>query len=211
MKKTILLISTLFLILINGILFLIPSSFNSLFWVMYGVLHFNVLLNLIILCKQKDKPHRYGLEIKLTSIICLEFISVLIFKFVKTDKVWISILLGLIFLCLYVGLFILMNNAHKYTENIDDNLMVNKISIEQIKLELRLMMEKAEDNVKSKLIKLYGKLVDSDPISISEVKDIEEELTNKILQLKENDFCEELFDEINSLLIKRNETLKLHK
>jgi hypothetical protein len=73
------------------------------------------------------------------------------------------------------------------------------------------MMEKVDDNVKSKLIKLYGKLVDSDPISISEVKGIEEELTNKILQLKENDFCEELFDEINSLLIKRNETLKLHK
>ena len=179
---------------------------------MYSILHVNIITHIIVLIKKCNcKTYEYGLMIKLSSIVILEFIATFIFKFIDTDSTWIAILLGLIFVCAYVGLLVTMNSAHNYIDSIDKKIKSDKRYIDQLKLEIKLLMENANENERNMLSKLYDKIIDSDPSSIEEVSLIEEELFNKIMLLRKQGISKELIDEINFLLIKRNETLKIYK
>ena len=146
------------------------------------------------------------------SLIITLIIITLITKFINDFPTWLSIIINTLIITINIIRLILLNNSVNYINNINDKTKNKVNNIKNMKIEIDLLIEKENNQtIKKELIKLSDKIKYSDPYSSNELKGIEENIINKIEQLKSSKEKEVLVSEITLLLEERNKKCKIYK
>lgn len=212
MKKTYLISSILFAVFVNVLLFAIPSEYTGAFWVAYAFLMALIVVSsLVCILDKKIKVHKYGSYFVDSSLVFIAFIIAIIFKFIEKDLYWIPLIIDTAFVLIVVSLHLYMKDADKHISVVENNIKEKRAFISDIKVDLELLMDTSNDEKKQQLKKLYYLVVDSDPISIEKVYDLEDKIKDKIDELKISTEYSQLISEITLLFNERNKKMKAYK
>ena len=212
MKKIILIINVFALIALSLVLFLIPSSFTSSFFISYALLVIITLLSLLeILLSQKTEVTKYGMYYLIEGSILIQFVISLIFKFVSNDYTWLAIILGTVNILCCIGIYILNHYSIKHIDNLEKNRKEKRNNLKELVIELEMLSFSFENKEKEEITKLIKKIEYSDPFGIDKTQEMEEEIHKKVLDLQNQENKLEAINEIDLLVTKRNKTLKSYK
>jgi len=219
MKKLNLIFNIILLIVFDILAFVIPFNRNEVFIVNLLFVNISIILNMLfIIIKEKNKRNS---SIKFLNLSILNFnyiyifisiIIFIIFSIIPIQKIWIPLILNIIILLIVIFISISMNTSIEYIETLDKKVKENKKYLNLIQLEVELIFQR-ETNLdkKNKLKELIDVIKYSDPMSVEEVKELENDISNKIAVLKKSDSDFKLIDEIKELLIERNKKIKILK
>ncbi len=217
-NKTYYLILLIITIAVNIIFFSIPSTYNLSFFISYTLTMITLISQIFIIKYLEKNNHKKNNFIGISfiywniSLIITLIIITLITKFINDFPTWLSIIINTLIITINIIRLILLNNSVNYINNINDKTKNKVNNIKNMKIEIDLLIEKENNQtIKKELIKLSDKIKYSDPYSSNELKGIEENIINKIEQLKSSKEKEVLVSEITLLLEERNKKCKIYK
>ena len=217
-NKTYYLILLIITIAVNIIFFSIPSTYNLSFFISYTLTMITLISQIFIIKYLEKNNHKKNNFIGISfiywniSLIITLIIITLITKFINDFPTWLSIIINTLIITINIIRLILLNNSVNYINNINDKTKNKVNNIKNMKIEIDLLIEKENNQtIKKELIKLSDKIKYSDPYSSNELKGIEENIINKIEQLKSSKEKEVLVSEITLLLEERNKKWKIYK
>lgn len=208
-------------IVLNVVAIVIPSSYTSAFWV--GYIFTLIAYGLCIYSwygffEKKEKLFSKVLNIPIINVasiyVVIQFIALLVFKFVPTIPTWISVVICVIGLALSLVFMITLDGAEEYIEKIDSKVAIKVYFMKSLLVDVEMISEKLNDKkVKEKVEKLAEKIRFSDPMSNEMLNDLDEKISSKIEIMKESNEQEliRLADEVELLIIERNKKCKILK
>lgn len=217
-NKTYYLILLIITIAVNIIFFSLPSTYNLSFFISYTLTMITLISQIFIIKYLEKNNHKKNNFIGISfiywniSLIITLIIITLITKFINDFPTWLSIIINTLIITINIIRLILLNNSVNYINNINDKTKNKVNNTKNMKIEIDILIEKENNQtIKKELIKLSDKIKYSDPSSSNELKGIEENIINKIEQLKSSKEKEELVSEITLLLEERNKKCKIYK
>lgn len=219
-KKLIFLFVIVFIIL-NVIIFVIPSSYTGAFWVGYifSVISFGVMFYVWYrFLKTKEKLFSKILNIPIINIamgyFIVQMVLLFVLKFVYVTPTWLAIVISVVFLALAFIFMMIMESSENYIEERDKEVAIKVYFIKSLQVDVEMIAEKvSNEEVKKKLKVLAEKIRYSDPMSSELLKDIEEKISSKVEIMKETNETEInwIIDEVEKLLLERNKKCKILK
>lgn len=197
---------------------LVDVTYNFLISYIFTLIFIGAILytNLYVDKKEKNFPWVLGVPIAAFRYFIIQVIIsiiIVILEQVGTSiikPVWVFILY-MIILLIFIIKIILLKESTKHIENVEDTIKLRTQFIKNSTVELEIMCNRENDiNIKKELVKLRDKIRYSDPMSSDDLYDIENEITNKINNMKiilNTDFKKDIHKEIEliiNLLDKRN-------
>jgi hypothetical protein len=209
------LLSLVFVAVLNFIIFLINTKFTTTFWVSYGFIHFAYLIFVISSSTIPKAKNSLVLGYPLIYLSYLYFVSAfiigLIFIFFKNAPFSISFIPQLIIAGLYAQAYISNVIFNEKTISKDKESQYNISYIKNAVAELTLLMNQSTDNMfRKKLEKLHDSFRSSQVKSHPVLYGLEESINQYLQILKSsvhmNDYsgADKAIDTISRLLIERN-------
>lgn len=224
-----LIIAAVALVLINLVVFFVPFSHGPIFWIAYGFLMFSILLQFVlgVFCYRNfSRPEKW---IAYFAIIRYSFIylivqlilSVIFFvldTFVDSGYFWIPLVLCIIVLGIFSGIIVAAFGAVKIVENVEERTKSEIIFIKSLTVDAEILQKQTNDlELQKKLFKFYETVRYSDPVSSSELAEVESNIKEQFILLKAavvlNDSVKanEILQKLDLLMYERNQKCKLLK
>lgn len=212
-------ISALIAAIYSIIVFVVPVTKSSAFWVSYGFTLIAIIMQIVIWKKEieneENKKNRF-LNISTVQIggiyFAIQILSSVVFFVVPSLEIWISIVTNILILGITLVIIFADESAKNEIERVEENIKSNVNFIRLNQCEVELLADAEEDaKVKEELQKLAEKIRFSDPMSNDVVKPIEEKIIKKIEELKIENSKLELIKELETLLNERNKKIKMMK
>ncbi|CAG7653998.1 hypothetical protein PAECIP111802_05646 [Paenibacillus allorhizosphaerae] len=208
-------LSLVFVVILNIIIFLINTNFTTTFWVSYGFIHFAYLMLVISSSSMPKAKNELVFGYPLIYVSSLYFICAFligsIFIYFKNASFISSFIPQLIIAGLYVQAYIsnIIINEKTISNEIESQYHISYIKNAASELSL-LMVQSTDPIVKKKLEKLYDSFRSSQVKSYPSLFEIEERIKQHLQILKANlqtnDYSEvnHVIETINGLLMERN-------
>lgn len=205
--------------LFNITIFNIPYIRNDVFWIMYSFSMFAFILQfyfwLSSFSNQNSLKNKF-LQLPILSVSTIFLVVQLftcfyIISFLNIEN-WIaiiicSVILGITFICLLSS-----NIAIEEVIRIENKVNQDSNFINSVKANIEILILKEEnEDVKKALSNLFEQIRFSDPISNEKLKDIENNIENKVTKVLTSDDKTPLIREIEQLLTIRNNQCKYLK
>lgn len=207
-------------IVFNLFAFIMPASHTVLFWIGYGFATFSQIFLLIsVLCfLNKTNIDSKFHDLPSVNILWIYFVVQTVISVMQMTGAVFTYASGIITDCLvsavFAILFILLYAAKNEIKRVSEETAQNAFFIKNLQAEAE-MLRSDDINLEKNLRKLEEIIRFSDPISHSQIADIEDKITGKfgVLQdsLNNKEIATVLCDELERLFEQRNKKCKLLK
>lgn len=192
-KKTILyiLLDLVFLIVFNTVFFVIGGTNHpASVWISYGFIHFSYIMVLItpFLIRKSSSAAVFGFSLYSVSAVYFfaEFIAGLIFILVGSDSYKTSLVVQVIIAGIYAVMLLSNLIANENTADSVERREDEVAYIKNVASRVKVLIGKTSDKKANKQIeKAYDLLHSSPSHSVATVKQLEEEIKNKVTDLEE--------------------------
>ena len=216
--------AVIILALFNVIAFVAPFIRIGSFWVGYGFTMAAIILitatSLYAFRGDSMRSKFYGLPMPalLWSYLVIQVILGIVFMAASMIPVWISLVISLALMVIYLLGLIALNPAIEYIEKFDRKVEAKAFYIKSLQADVEIMEEKAMDAVlKKALHDLYEDIRYSDPMSSPDLAMLESKIEGKVAELSalvdegNPEFAGALCGELRLLLSERAKKCKLLK
>ena len=206
-------------VLISVIAFAVPSAKTAVFWISYAftVIAFAaqiIIWNAALGRSESLKSKFLGFSVVHIGIVYLvvQIIALIVFLSIPTLPIWSAAvacvaIAGVSAICMIVS-----DVGCSEIERVSTKAQEKTFYIKQLQVEVELLAGAETDTAtKSALTQLAEKIRYSDPMSNEQIADIEDQITEKIIDLKSAADKVEIIKELNSLLDERNRKIKIFK
>lgn len=203
-------------VLISVIAFAVPSAKTAVFWISYAftVIAFAaqiIIWNAALGRSESLKSKFLGFSVVHIGIVYLvvQIIALIVFLSIPTLPIWSAAvacvaIAGVSAICMIVS-----DVGCSEIERVSTKAQEKTFYIKQLQVEVELLAGAETDTAtKSALTQLAEKIRYSDPMSNEQIADIEDQITEKITDLKSAADKVEIIKELNSLLDERNKKVK---
>lgn len=203
-------------VLISVIAFAVPSAKTAVFWISYAftVIAFAaqiIIWNAALGRSESLKSKFLGFSVVHIGIVYLvvQIIALIVFLSIPTLPIWSAAvacvaIAGVSAICMIVS-----DVGCSEIERVSTKAQEKTFYIKQLQVEVELLAGAETDTAtKSALTQLAEKIRYSDPMSNEQIADIEDQITEKIIDLKSAADKVEIIKELNSLLDERNKKVK---
>ncbi len=213
-------VTAIFLIVFNFIVFLLPAERNDVFWICYIFGTAAILLQMLFVWTAfKDGKSKrssiYGLPIINIGItygvlqLVFSFIGILLSRFLPF---WVPMLLFIILLGGAVIGTIAAKTVKEQIEYFDEKIVKDTMNIRSMQTKMDTLLERAQYDlaVKKEVSKLYDVIRYSDPVSSSYTANIESAIAGQLdllqnaIQTKDNQSVTQLCTSISDMVKERN-------
>lgn len=213
------LILGIFFALISIVAFVIQKEKNTTFWIVYVFtgIAFAAQAGIWKTTLGKDevlKRKFLGLPMIHIGIVYLiiQIVTFAVYVFVPTLPVWSAIIVC----ALIIGLFLICVIADSIGQNeilqVEEKVQRKVCYIKELQVNIELLAgNEADKEIKNALILLGEKISFSDPMSDERLAYLENEISDKIIELKTATNKAEIISKINLLLDERNKKCKILK
>ncbi len=224
-KKTILSTGVIVIALFNLLVFLLPIDRNNNFWVVYVSSMTSIILACVVfLCtltkkSMEAKFNNLALDWVVWGYFIVQSIASVIELACNTDY-RTSLLINVVILGITAILLVLVSTGKKEIERVDNKVNEKVFFIKELQVEIDTMIEKTNSNNLKKMLQDLSEVIRySDPMTNSNLADIENKIEINVKQLNEamdngSDDEEQLktkITEIQSQISERNRKAKLYK
>lgn len=211
-------LSVLF-VLFNVIAFVVPTVKNTTFWVAYAFVVVAFIAQIFIWkfgFKGNDtlKSKFLGVPIIHVGIVYLviTLIASAVFIILPTIELWIAIII----LALIAGVSVIFTIgtevARDEIERVEKKVAQKVFYIRELQVDVEMLMEQEKDDeTKAGLKKLAEKIRFSDPMSNEHLADMEEQIKDKMKELKVSGDKIAKIKELDLLISERNKKVKMMK
>lgn len=213
---------TILFVLFNVIVFALPVRYNQwyklggAFWSGYVFIIITFIAQILVankVFKETDKT-KLLYKIPLVQRSFTALIIMIIFEsacmFYPDVNQWIGILVGIIVLAIGSISIINADKVGKDIVEVEEKVKANTNFIKNITVEAQILMNSATAETKDVCKKVYEALRYSDPMSNEQLKDIEDKISDKFNELK-NNFDVDKANELINLINERNSKCKTIK
>ena len=188
-------IFALCLVIFNIITFVIPFEHSAAFWSAYvfGMIAILSQIGVVFLSLNKKFTHkqkfyafpiiRMGVDYHNVQLV-VSFIFFIAATFTASVKGWIPTVISAILLCVFTILVLLNDSTRDTIEKIEENEERNTVHVKTFRLNIDSILRRTDDK---DLLRVLEKLSDtakySDPVSSDKLYYIENEITEKVMQL----------------------------
>ncbi len=199
--------------------FTIPTNTSVAFWVVFTctVIAFSSQVIIWKVAFKKDNVFRSNFLgfpiIYLGSIyLIIQILVFIVFKAIPTLPVWSAIVICVIPLGIFSVLIVSSESGRNEIGSVDTKTQKKTFYIKEIQTDIELLAAMESDiTVKNALSKLGETIRFSDPMSSTELFDLECAISARVESLKHADDKMPIIDVLNSLLIERNKKCKIVK
>ena len=199
-------------VLVSVIAFAVPSAKTAVFWISYvfTVIAFaaQIFIWKATLGRAESMKSKFlGFPVIHIGIVYL--VALTVFLFIPALPIWSAVvacvaIAGVSAICMKVS-----NVGRSEIERVSSKAQEKTFYIKQLQVEVELLAGAETDTAtKSALAQLAEKICYSDPMSNEQIADIEDQITEKITDLKSVADKVETINELNSLLDERNKKIK---
>ncbi len=208
-----------FFVLVSIIIFAIPSTKTVAFWISYifTVLAFAsqiVIWKISLGSAESLKSKFLAFPVIYIGIVYLviQIFALSVFLFIRTLPIWSAVVSCAVIAGISAICMIASTIGRNEIESISAKVQEKTFYIKQLQSDVELLAD-AETNIvtKSALTQLSEKIRYSDPMSDSQVTNIEKQISAKITELKFSMDKARIIDELNLLLDERNRKIKFLK
>lgn len=206
-------------ILVSVIAFAVPAAKTAAFWISYAftVAAFAaqiIIWNAVLGRSESLKSKFLGFSVVHTGIVYLvvQIIALIVFLFIPTLPIWSAVVACAVIAGVSAACMIASDVGRGEIERVSAKVREKAFYIKQLQADVELLAGAETDTTtKSALIQLAEKIRYSDPMSDEQLADIEDRITEKIVELKASADKAKIINEINSLLDDRNRKIKIFK
>lgn len=205
--------------LFNVISFSVPTQTTSTFWIAYiftGIAFISQIIIWMVAFKNANtlKSKFLGFPIVYIGIVYLiiQVITFLIFIAVPTLSPWIAAITCSLILGISYIFMITTEVGRDEIKRVDVIVQQKTLFIKMIQTDIELLANSEKDASKKKLLTRLGETVRySDPMTDDSLMEIENKITEEIIELKTSSDREPIINEIDALLVERNQKCKMLK
>ena len=206
-------------ILLNVVVFAIPTDKTRTFWVAYVFTVVAFALQVPVWeksLKQKDTLKRKFLGISTVHVgivsLILQVIALAVFIAVPTLPSWAAVVACAIIFGLSTICLVSSGIGVREISRVEEKVLEKTFFIKELQANVELIAEAETDNeTKTMLKQLAEKIRYSDPVSSEKLADLESRISAKAEGLKTADNIIESISELNMLLDERNKKCKILK
>lgn len=208
----------------NLLVFVIANEKNGVFWMSYAFMciAFIVQIASMLLALRSLETETVFMGIPLASISLYYFFAAIfvgaVFMFFQNAPFKLALVLQILILAIYVVIAIMALMSRNVVQDVNDNLKENVEAIKTLVVDVDVFIPQVNDPaLKKSLKKLSETIKYSDPMSNAAVADIEEQIMQKVNELRiniENSRNAEAIQtckDIEVLFMQRNSLLKATK
>ncbi len=218
-KNLIYAILCILFILLNVVVFAIPTDKTGTFWVAYVFTVVAFALQVPVWeksLKQKDTLKRKFLGISTVHVgivsLILQVIALAVFIAVPTLPSWAAVVVCAIIFGLSTICLVSSGIGVREISRVEEKVLEKTFFIKELQANVELIAEAETDNeTKTMLKQLAEKIRYSDPVSSEKLADLESRISAKAEGLKTADNIIESISELNMLLDERNKKCKILK
>lgn len=218
-KNLIYAILCILFILLNVVVFAIPTDKTGTFWVAYVFTVVAFALQVPVWeksLKQKDTLKRKFLGISTVHVgivgLILQVIALAVFIAVPTLPSWAAVVVCAIIFGLSTICLVSSGIGVREISRVEEKVLEKTFFIKELQTNVELIAEAETDNeTKTMLKQLAEKIRYSDPVSSEKLADLENRISAKAEGLKTADNIIESIGELNMLLDERNKKCKILK
>ena len=215
-KNLIYAILCILFILLNVVVFAIPTDKTGTFWVAYVFTVVAFALQVPVWeksLKQKDTLKRKFLGISTVHVgivsLILQVIALAVFIAVPTLPSWAAVVVCAIIFGLSTICLVSSGIGVREISRVEEKVLEKTFFIKELQTNVELIAEAETDNeTKTMLKQLAEKIRYSDPVSSEKLADLENRISAKAEGLKTADNIIESISELNMLLDERNKKCK---
>lgn len=205
--------------LVSAVVFAVPTAKTPAFWIAYGFTVVAFAAQPFIwktaLGREKALKSKFlGFPVIHIAVVYLamQLITLIIFAFSPTLPIWASIVACVVVTGVSAICMITADTGRCEIERVETKVQKKVFYIKEIQAEIELLAD-TETNAETKaaLIRLAEKVRFSDPMSCEQLTDLENAISDQIELLKTLSDKNEVIDEIDFLLSKRNKMCKMLK
>lgn len=213
-------------VLFNIVVFALPVryanwyKFGGSFWSGYIFIIITFIIQIFVSYKVFNKTNKTRLLYKIPLIqksfttLIIMIICGLLCMFYPDLNWWIGALTGTLILAFSTINLINTNKAGEDVVEVEEKVKSNTDFIKNMISDAQSLMNNANDDFKNEYKKVYEALRYSDPVSNEKLKDIEKEISDKFICIKNdtgNKVLSKDVDDLLSLIKERNNKCKLYK
>ena len=205
--------------LFNVIAFFIPTEKTATFWIAYAFSVVAFALQIVIwkfAFKGTNTLKSKFLGIPLISFgiryFIVQIIAFAIFMALPLTASWIAIVVCAFILCISAICLIGTETGREEINRVEEKVEKKVFYIKALQVDVEMLASAERDaDTKAALIKLSEKIRFSDPMSNESLANIEEEISNRVKELKISENKSAVITIIDSLLAERNKKAKILK
>lgn len=206
-------------ILVSIIAFAVSLTKTTAFWISYAFTVVAFAVQIIIWksalgLSESLKSKFLGLPVVHIGIVYLiiQIIAFAVFLSIPTLPIWSAVVACAVIAGVSVVCMIVSGVGRNEIERVSAKVREKTFYIKQLQADVELLAGTETDTAtKSALMQLAEKIRYSDPMSDEQIVDIEEQITEKIAELKSSANKAKIINELNSLLDERNRKIKILK
>lgn len=218
-RKLSTLVLALVFVLFNVVAFAIPTLKTASFWVAYGFTVVAFALQLLVWKQAFDKAETLkskflGIPVVHVGMVYLavQLLTFVVFMAVPTLPAWSAIVVCALILVVSAVCLIAIEPARDEISRVEEKVKAKVFYIKSLQVDVELLEEKETDaETKTALQNLAEKIRFSDPMSHEALAELEQEISDKVSELKTATEKHSLIAEIELLLLERNKKCKLMK
>ena len=207
------------LVIVSVVVFALPTAKTTSFWVtfIFTCIAFaaQVLIwNIGFIDNTPLKSKFLGIPVIRVGYIYLVFQLIALAMLVAYPAlpVWATIIINVLIVGISAICMITAEIGRDIVSNVEDKVQSKVSYIREIQTDIEIAAERESDSaIKQKILKLAEKVRYSDPISCSELSELEKRISNKVKELYDADDKLAIVDEIELLLLERNKKCKIYK
>lgn len=205
--------------MVSVIAFAVPTMKTTAFWISYAFTVIAIAAQIVIwktaLGRAEALKSKFlGLPVVYIGVVYLvvQIIAFAVFLFIPMLPIWIAVIACTVVVGVSAVCMIASDVGRNEIERVSAKVQGKAFFIKQLQTEIELLAD-AETDVAamSALTRLTEKIRFSDPMSDEQVDDIENQITEKIAELKFSTDKTKVINELNLLLDERNRKIKILK
>ena len=206
-------------ILVSIIAFAVPAAKTAAFWISYAFTVIVFVTQIVIwkaaLGRSESLKSKFlGLPVLHIGVIYLvvQIIALFVFLSIPTLPIWSAVIACAVIAGVSAACIIASDAGRSEIVRVSAKVREKTFYIKELQADVELLAGTETDTAtKTALMQLAEKIRYSDPMSDERLADIEDQITEKIAELKASTDKTKIINEINSLLGERNRKIKILK
>ena len=212
-------ILSIFFVLVSVIAFAVPTVKTNTFWIAYVFTTVAFVVQIVIwklAFGKEDTLKSKFLTIPVVYIgsvyLLIQVIAFAVFKFIPTLPAWVAVVVCALIVGISVVCMITAEVGREEIERVETRVQKKVFYVKELQVDVELLADgETDDAVKKELIQLAEKIRFSDPMSSEQLAELENRISDRVIELKTTADRMAIIKELNSLLDERNKKCILLK
>lgn len=205
-------ILSIFFVLVSVIAFAVPTVKTNTFWIAYVFTTVAFVVQILIwkfTFGKEDTLKSKFLTIPVVYIgsvyLLTQVIAFAVFKFIPMLPSWVAVVVCALIVSISVVCMIAAETGRGKIEHVETKIQKRVFYVKELQVDIEMLADgETDDAVKKELIQLAEKIRFSDPMSSEQLAELENRISDKVIELKTTADRMAIIKELNSLLDERN-------